>query len=110
MPNRKKPRSRDTNVQPKRDGRSQPQTYVFIYPKENTEEEFEYGVAFILNILKRGKHPMPPRPREWEDGREIIKITEESYSDGTRKFISREETVYQKDERKGRTPRYRRKE
>lgn len=80
------------------------------HPKENTEEEKEYLAAALVNLLKRGKHLMPPRPPEWEDGREIVEITEELYKDGTRKFISREEKLYRKAEGGGRTPRRRREE
>lgn len=82
-----------------------------VHPKENTEEEKEYIVAALVNLLKGNvRGPMPPRPPEWEDGREIVKITEELYTDGTTKFISREETTYRKAERKGRAPRRRREE
>jgi hypothetical protein len=79
---------------------------IAVHPKKNTPEEEEYIVAALVNILKGGTHPIPPRPREWEEGREIVEITEEVYSDGTTKFINREETVY----RKGGTPRHRREE
>jgi hypothetical protein len=73
-----------------------------IHPKENIGEDEEYIVAALVNIFKGSvRGPMPPRPREWEDGREYVEITEELYTDGTRKFISREEKVYRKVEQVG---------
>ncbi|HJQ33351.1 MAG TPA: hypothetical protein VJ866_14285 [Pyrinomonadaceae bacterium] len=76
-------------------------TFVARFPKENTLEEIEYLAAALLSIVEKGKHPIPPPPPDWEDGREIVEITEELYTDGTKKFISREEKLYRKPEMRG---------
>ncbi len=67
-----------------------------VFPKENTEEEKEYLAACLLNLLQPGKRPMPPRPPELAEGREVVEVTEELYSDGTRKLISRRDATYSK--------------
>lgn len=110
MTKRETPKRTDSNVQPKRDGRSVPQTYVARYPKENTEEEKVWLGFVLLNIAYPGKYPIPPRPEVYYEGRELVEISYETDSDGTLKISSVRETVYREDERKGRTPRRRREE
>jgi hypothetical protein len=104
MPNSKTPQHADSNAQPKRDGRSVPQTCVAIHPKENTEEEKIWLGFVLLNIAYPGKYPIPPRPEVYYEGRELVEIREEICPDCGEKIISVKEAVYRENERKGRTP------
>lgn len=58
MTNRKTPRRSDTNAQSKRDGRSQPQTYV-VGCKRVDEERVVAGLVWLLKRSVKNKQPLP---------------------------------------------------
>jgi hypothetical protein len=66
---------------------------VAVFPKENTEEEKSYLADCLLSLAEH-KRPLPPRPPEWEEGREVVEVTKEFYSDGTSKTVDVRETKY----------------